>query len=112
MVSENQLVREYYGNVALFLLRSYATLQLSYLLLTSSGHGDYHKESELFEQNFKGQYEKFQQAIEEMLVAANRDLWKCDPNPYFNKSNISDCVFGSMCDPGYILFFFVLLFVR
>lgn len=80
------MVREYYGNVALFLLRGYAILQLSYILLTASGHGNFQQESLSFQDSFQQQYTNFRECIDDMLREANRDLWKCDPNPYLNKS--------------------------
>lgn len=86
MVSENQLVREYYGNVGVFLLRGYAMLQLSYILLTVAGHGNLQQESLRFHDVFQQRYTNFRDSINDMLSEANRDLWKCDPNPYLNKS--------------------------
>lgn len=84
MISEQQLVREYYANVGKAMLRSHAMSQLAYMLLALNKGWDsgYSREAELERNFFLEQYEKFQQMIDDMKTKSSRDLWKCNPNPY------------------------------
>lgn len=84
MISEAQLVREYYVDVGKALLRSYAMTQLAYMLMSLSQQRNFHIEANAERKLYFEQYTQFHEAIESMLAAASRDLWKCNPNPYFD----------------------------
>lgn len=84
VISEAQLVREYYANVGKALLRSYAMIQLAYMLTSLSQHRSLHAEANGERKLYLERYSQFHGAVEGMLAAASRDLWKCNPNPYLD----------------------------
>lgn len=84
MISEAQLVREYYVNVGKALLRSYAMVQLAYMLKSLAQHRNFHTDATNQRVMYLERYAEIQNTIEHMLNAASRDLWKCNPNPYFD----------------------------
>lgn len=84
MISEAQLVREYYVNVGKALLRNYAMIQLTYMLKSLSQQRNFHPEANTERIIFLQRYIQFHEAVDSMLTAASRDLWKCNPNPYLN----------------------------
>lgn len=91
VISEAQLVREYYANVGKTLLRSYAMIQLAYMLTSLSQHRNLSAEANDERKFYLERYEQFHHAVERMLGAANRDLWKCNPNPYLDSRK--HCIF-------------------
>lgn len=66
-------------------------IQLAYILLTASGQGNLQQESLTYQDGFQQRYTDFREFMEDMLRDASRDLWKCDPNPYLNKSKTVQC---------------------
>lgn len=84
MISEAQLLREYYVNAGKALLRSYAMNQLAYMLMSLSQHQNLHGEANVERTFYLEQYAQFRSAVESMLAVASRDLWKCNPNPYLD----------------------------
>lgn len=84
MISEAQLVREYYANVGKALLRSYAMIQLAYMLTSLSQHRNLHADANDERKFYLERYTQFHRTVESMLGAASRDLWKCNPNPYLD----------------------------
>lgn len=88
MISEAQLVREYYANVGKALLRSYAMIQLAYMLTSLSLHRNLHAQASDERKLYLERYSQFHGAVESMLAAASRDLWKCNPNPYLDSRKL------------------------
>lgn len=84
VISEVQLVREYYANVGRTLLRSHGMSQLAYMLMSLSLQRNLHAEANVERINYLERYAAFRHAIESMLTVASPDLWKCNPNPYFD----------------------------
>lgn len=84
MISEAQLVREYYANVGKALLRSYAMTQLAYMLTSLSQQRNLHAKANDERNLYLERYSLFHDAVESLLAVASRDLWKCNPNPYLD----------------------------
>lgn len=83
-----QLVREYYANAGKALLRGHAMMQLAYMLLTLSAHRDTRAVAYDQRTQFRERYDKFESSMRSMLLAASKDLWKCNPNPYLNSRKL------------------------
>lgn len=84
VISEAQLVREYYANVGRILLRSYAMNQMSHMLMSLSMHRNLHGDANAERKLYLQRYADIRRAIESMLTASSLDLWKCNPNPYLD----------------------------
>lgn len=84
VISEAQLVREYYANVGKALLRSHAMVQLAYMLTSLTQHRNLHGAASDERKLYLERSTQFRRTLEGMLAAASRDLWKCNPNPYLD----------------------------
>lgn len=85
VISEAQLVREYYANVGKAVLRSYAMIQLANMLITIANPSNSRVADAQVEQRFFLQrYAQFRQTLDSLFNHASRDLWKCNPNPYLD----------------------------
>lgn len=84
VISEAQLVREYYANVGKAVVRSHAMTQLAYMLKSLTMHHNYHHEATVERKIFLERYMEFRNVMQTMLDTASLDLWKCNPNPYLD----------------------------
>lgn len=84
VISEVQLVNEYYANVGKALLRSYGMTQLANMLITLSKRSNDRISDALIERRFFiERFSQFREIINDLHQKASRDLWKCNPDPYF-----------------------------
>lgn len=85
--SEHQVIFEYYKDIQAAALRTYITVQLSYMILHLHESGPFRERSlqyrQFFRQRSKLNTDKFKIA----LAAANREIWTCDPENYEGKKN-------------------------
>lgn len=95
MISEVQLVREYYANVGKAALRTFAMNQLAHMLKALIVQENDHAEANADRKLYLERYEEFIRAVESMLSAASLDLWKCNPEPYMNgRKHLSVALIG------------------
>lgn len=80
--STNQLIYEYYYDISAVLLKTYALLQLSYMILTVYGHYDYTMLGQEVEFRFRQRTLKMQDRVRELMADSRTDIWMCDPDVY------------------------------
>ncbi|XP_055324703.1 uncharacterized protein LOC129579086 [Sitodiplosis mosellana] len=100
VISEAQLVREYYANVGKAVLRSYAMHQLAHMLMSLIVRENSHATANAERKLYLERYNEFKHTIEGMLTASSLDLWKCNPNPYLDSRTYYTSVTNFM--QGYI----------
>lgn len=95
VISEVQLVNEYYANVGKALLRSYGMTQLANMLITLSARSnDRVSDAQVERRFFIERFSQFRETINDMHQRASRDLWKCNPDPYFDRRKQLICDFN------------------
>lgn len=81
--STNQLIYEYYYDISTVLLKTYALLQLSYMLLTVYALYDYSMPAQDLQFRFKERTSQMQNRVRELMSDARTDVWMCDPDVYY-----------------------------
>ncbi|KAG4078104.1 hypothetical protein HA402_002155 [Bradysia odoriphaga] len=76
--SANYQLFQHYNDVTKSELVAYALVQLSYMFLAAYGEKSYIEKAKILHNVFKERSKKTQDHVKELMLVANRDIWKCD----------------------------------
>ncbi|XP_069676205.1 uncharacterized protein [Periplaneta americana] len=81
--SLQQLLYNLYNSVAITELKGYALMQFSWMLLRLYDKGNFTVEPEMMRERYQERIIQKVAALKEAMKTAERDMWRCDPEQYF-----------------------------
>ncbi|KAL1401434.1 hypothetical protein pipiens_006596 [Culex pipiens pipiens] len=78
-LSVQQVLYELFNAIAIANLRGYSMMQYSWMLLKAYGKGNFITEARLMRQRFEDRTSQAQQFLQQIMMQASGEYWRCDP---------------------------------
>lgn len=75
---------EYYRETVAAMLKGYMLIQMSYMIATTTEKNNYREHAERLRENWIYNILKIQDNVKLETRAANKTMWACDPDEYYN----------------------------
>lgn len=75
---------DFYQEIVAALLKGYMVLQMSFMIWTTNGMGDYRETAERVRDRFIYNISLIQDDVKAETRNASRAMWACDPEEFFN----------------------------
>lgn len=82
ILSEYQLLFDYYKDIQAAALRTYITVQLSYMILHLHESGEFRSQSIAYREQFRERNADIRAVFKSKLPLANKDIWSCDAHDF------------------------------